>query len=248
MPSLEWNRKAWGTRHDQVEAGDEWAGMARHCGQPYEEWKSSLVATFVEPYVLDADVLEIAPGHGRWTEYIAQKARSVALVDINQNCLDACQQRFGHLPHVTYHLGDGSTLPVPDARIDFVWSFDSFVHMDPPVVGSYIAEFGRVLRPGGTAIVHHADKRQWSLALVPVTGHLGKPGLVLQRFASQGRVRGGGWRSHITGAMVERWATAAGLTVAEQTRSWGEHGEYDVTRFRDLITVMSRPAHQPGEA
>ena len=240
MPSVEWNRQAWGVEHEWAQEGDEWAGMAKHCGQPYPAWKSSLSATFIEPYARDAEVLEIAPGHGRWTELIASEARSVALVDINQSCLDACSERFGDQSHITYYLGDGANLPVPDASVDFVWSFDSFVHMDPPVVRSYVAEISRVLRPGGTAILHHADKRPWSLVLVPITGRLGKPGRVMQRIASQGRLRSGGWRSHLTGDMVARWARDSGLDVVRQTRSWGERGEYDVTRFRDLITVMRK--------
>jgi SAM-dependent methyltransferase len=240
MPSVDWNRQAWGVQHEWAQEGDEWAGMAEYCGQPYEAWKSSLSATFIEPYATDADVLEIAPGHGRWTELIARGARSVTLVDINQSCLDACRERFGDLRHLTYHLGDGVTLPVPDASADFVWSFDSFVHMDPPVVYSYVREISRVLRIGGTAIVHHADKRPWSLALVPLTARFGKAGRVVQQVASQGRLRGGGWRSHITGEMVARWALESGLDVVKQTRSWGERGEYDVRRFRDLITVMTK--------
>jgi ubiquinone/menaquinone biosynthesis C-methylase UbiE len=240
MPSLEWNRQEWGQQHTWAEGGDEWSDIAASCGQPYAEWKDALVETFIAPYAVDAEVLEIAPGYGRWTEFLASLARRVVLVDINENCLRACKKRFEGLMHIEYQLGDGDSLPVPDASQDFVWSFDSFVHMDPPVVREYVREIARVLRPGGSAVVHHADMRGWSLALTPLTVRLGTPGRVLQQLASQGRLRDNGWRSNVTGQMVATWAHAAGMTVA-QTRSWGAEHQYDVAKYRDLISILRKP-------
>jgi 16S rRNA A1518/A1519 N6-dimethyltransferase RsmA/KsgA/DIM1 with predicted DNA glycosylase/AP lyase activity len=52
----------------------------------------------------DIDVLEIAPGHGRWTEHLLAAAGSVVIVDINQECLDACRSRFGDDPRLRGHL------------------------------------------------------------------------------------------------------------------------------------------------
>lgn len=241
MPSVEWNKKAWGKQHGWSEDGDEWNGMARYCHQPYAEWKRSLVETFIEPNSTGKDVLEIAPGHGRWTGYIVAAARTVTMVDINQSCLDACRERFADQVHVSYHLGEGSSLPSPDASVDFVWSFDSVVHMDGPDVSGYVREIGRVLRPGGVAILHHADKRPWSLALRPATSRLGKPGRVAQRLAAQGRLHDGN-RSDITAEMMRAWAREAHMAVELQTRSWGERDQYNVTRFHDLITVIRKPA------
>jgi ubiquinone/menaquinone biosynthesis C-methylase UbiE len=240
MPSVDWNRRQWGQDYRWPQGGDEWNDLASHCGQPYTEWKDALIETFIAPHAVDADVLEIAPGYGRWTEFLARSARRVVLVDINENCLSACQKRFEHLTHIEYHLGDGESLPVQDASLDFVWSFDSFVHMDPPVVRAYLREIGRVLRPGGSAVVHHAGKRSWSLALTPVTVRLGTPGRVLQRLASQGRLLDDGWRSNVTGRMVADWAQAAGMVVA-QTRSWGAENQYDVAKYRDMISGLRKP-------
>jgi SAM-dependent methyltransferase len=129
---------------------------------------------------------------------------------------------------------------VPDASLDFVWSFDSVVHMDPPVVRAYLREIGRVLRPGGSAVVHHADKRPWSLALTPVMVRLGTPGRVIQQLASQGRLRDDGNRSNVTGRMVADWAQAAGMVVM-QTRSWRAENQYDVAKYRDLISSFRKP-------
>jgi ubiquinone/menaquinone biosynthesis C-methylase UbiE len=241
MPTVDWNRQIWGEQHSWAEDGDEWSGMAAFCRQPYPEWKATLVERFLTPYAGGARILEIGPGHGRWAELLAERATRLTLVDINQSCLDFCRERFGTNPHVAYHLTDGWKLDfLEPGSVDFIWSFDSFVHMDAPVVEGYISEFGRVLAPGGTVVIHHAAKPPWVLALRPVTGRLGKPGRVLQRFLVQHRLRGDGFRSDVSAAMVARWAEQAGLRVREQTDSWGDSGQYTVKKYRDCISVLER--------
>lgn len=242
MPSVEWNRRAWGKQHGWDHRGDEWSGMADHCGQPYQAWKQALVDTFIDPVPAGVRMLEIAPGHGRWTEYLAAKAGSLALVDINQRCLDACRQRFGERNHLTYHLNDGYSLAfLPEDTIDFVWSFDAFVHMDPPIIQGYLAELSRVLAPSGAAVLHHAGQAHWSLALAPVTRRLGRYGAVLQRLAGQHRLRDSGNRSLVSRRQVARWAAATGLVVISQTDRWGEDDQYTVAKYRDCLTVLRRP-------
>lgn len=213
--------------------------MAEHCRVPYEVWKQRLIEHFVLPYAHDADVLEIAPGHGRWSETLVRVARTVILVDLSPSCIAACRERFAGYPSVTYHVNDGVSLPaVDDESVDFVWSFDSFVHMDPLVIDSYLAECARVLRPGGHVVLHHADKRRWSLALAPYTRRLGMPGRVIQRLLSQGRLRDGGNRSDVSRTHIAEMAGRHGLHVDDQTREWG--AGCDVAKYRDCLTLASR--------
>lgn len=242
MPTVDWNRQAWGQKHTWESRGDEWSGMAAHCGQPYEEWKRSLIATFIDARIgPDADIVEIAPGHGRWTEHLLRRARRLDIVDINQSCLDACAERFAADDRLVCHLTGGSSLSfLDDASTDFIWSFDAFVHMDADVVRSYIAEFARILRPGGQAVIHHANLRPWSLPLVPVTRRLGLPGRVALRLAAQGRLRDNGSRSTITASHVAGWAHDAGLTVQAQTQSWGDREQYNVAKYHDTVSVLSK--------
>ncbi len=243
MPSVEWNRAAWSQRHGWEQHGDEWSGMASACGQPYELWKEALVDTFVVPSLTPAsDVLEIAPGHGRWTEHLLAGAGSVVIVDINQECLDACRVRFSDDPRLRGHLTTGSSLSLLDGRsIDFAWSFDSFVHMEGDVIKGYLSELARVLRPGGRAVIHHAGLRRWSLPLVPVTRRLGLVGRVVQRLAGQGRWRDSGNRSPVAREDVASWARVVGLTVERQTQCWGDRGQYDVRKYGDWITILNKP-------
>jgi SAM-dependent methyltransferase len=241
MPTVEWNKKIWGEEHSWERDGDEWSGMADYCGQPYEQWKQALVDTFIATMPEGARTLEIAPGYGRWTEFLLPRASTLALVDLNQSCLDACAARFADRPGITYHLTDGSNLDfLADESIDFAWSFDSFVHMDPPIIRAYLKDLSRVLAPGGTVIIHHGNLADWSLRLMPVTSKLGTPGRVAQRLASQHRLHDSGRRAPISAVKVARWATDAGLTVVSQLDRWGDKGQYTVTKFRDRITTLRK--------
>ena len=76
--------------------------------------------------------------------------------------------------------------------------------------------------------------------LTPLTARVGSPGRVLQQLASQGRLRDDGNRSNVTGRMVADWARAAGMDVV-QTESWGATNQYNVTKYRDLISGLRKP-------
>jgi len=242
VPSREWNRRKWGQQHHWKNEGDEWSGMAAFCGQPYEKWKASLVDTFIKPRAGGARVLEIAPGHGRWSEYLVEQGKSVTLVDINQSCLDHCRERFAGVDHVTYNLTDGSSLEfLADDSIDFVWSFDSFVHMEADVVRGYLREFSRVLVPGGHGIVHHADKSDRALRAVAFSRRFGRAGKVARRAISRRWLDVGGARASVSARMVRDWAEAAGLRVTDQVDSWGPAGEFTVRKHHDAITLFVKP-------
>jgi ubiquinone/menaquinone biosynthesis C-methylase UbiE len=243
VPSIDWNRHEWDRRHDWDREGDEWSGMAAHCGQPYDEWKAALVESFLAP-LFDRDLcaLEIAPGHGRWASVIAPRVADLTLVDLSPTCIEHCRDRLGAYSHIHFIVNDGASLPgVDDRSIDFVWSFDSFVHMEMPVIDGYLAEIARVLKPGGRAILHHADKRAWPLAMTPVTERIGRPGKVLLQLAAQGRLRDGGNRGNVTAAMVAAAARKHALRVDRQVDRWGDRGQYTVTKYRDIISELHAP-------
>lgn len=101
-------------------------------------------------------ILEIAPGFGRMTQFLALLTDDLTIVDLNQLCLEKTHAKLGH--HVKrYVLNNGNDLPdIADSSIDLVFSYDSFVHMHRNVVEDYVAEIARVLKPGGTAFIHHS--------------------------------------------------------------------------------------------
>jgi ubiquinone/menaquinone biosynthesis C-methylase UbiE len=244
--SIEENFEVWNDKHKWPKAGDEWDGQAKVCRVPYEVWKQSLIDNLILPNVTNRTVLEIAPGHGRWSETIVKFAKRAILVDLSPNSIDRCRERFCGYSNVEYCVNDGKSLPDDlSSEIDFIWSYDSFVHMNSEVIGCYFREFARVLVPEGMAIIHHANRRHLEFAFLRNWGAFGSR---LYRRLSMGvsADTGDGWRSNVSAEIVKNLAERANLSVEEQVQFWGD-GRCGVPRFNDLITKLRRPRSTPTE-
>src|SRR5207248_3198835 len=69
-----------------------------------------------------------------------------------------CSRRFAAESHVRCYLNDGRSLSmIPDASVDFVFSFDSFIHVRREIVEAYLSELGRTLKIGGKGFIHHSN-------------------------------------------------------------------------------------------
>jgi hypothetical protein len=109
--NIEANVKQWNDYEWKLD-GDEWTGQAELCGVSYNVWKTSLVDHLICPYVdPGAHVIEVAPGHGRWSEYIIPSSGFVTLDDLSPNCLCFCRKRFSQYENVDYYLTTGTSLP-----------------------------------------------------------------------------------------------------------------------------------------
>ena len=217
------NYVIWNNRHDWPQDGDEWTGQAELCGVSYSSWKDSLVSRLILPNAgCTKNVLEIGPGHGRWSSFLIPNSAFCTLVDLSPNCLDYCRMRFSQSSNVEYFLTTGTSLPrYCDAQIDFVWSYDSFVHMSPGVIARYVAEIARVLRPTAVAIIHHANIRDLS---------------------SHCQDAHPGWRSAVDNALLRSYAQQSRLMVEQQFVYWDEDKKIGVPNHGDSITVFRRVA------
>ena len=73
--------------------------------------------------------------------------------------MEFCKKLFASYHHVRYITNNGMSLnEVEDNDVDFVWSYDSFVHMDKDTIGNYLGEIYRVLKPEGKAVIHHPGR------------------------------------------------------------------------------------------
>ncbi|HET8775264.1 MAG TPA: class I SAM-dependent methyltransferase [Thermoanaerobaculia bacterium] len=160
MPDLDWNRK-WGAmiagfapEESEAHFGDRW-GDPETFGPLLE-----VRQRFLDPY-FDASqtVIEIGSGGGRWTQYLARAARLI-VVEYNAEAFAYLARRFPSANLTTYRTQGFEMHGIPAGSADFVFTFDVFVHLEPEGIGAYLHEIERVLRPGGTAVVHYGDVRK----------------------------------------------------------------------------------------
>lgn len=110
-------------------------------------------------YVENKDVLDIACGEGYGSHYLAQKAASVVGVDVDAAIVEHAQASYQH-PRLRYCQGDCAAIPLPDASVDVVVSFETIEHHDRH--DAMMAELKRVLRPEGLLIISSPDKHEYS--------------------------------------------------------------------------------------
>ena len=159
MVSVDFNKTWWGKNYDWAEAGDEWS---RPWGGPEAQWYGSLYPR-IHRYLPAGEILEIACGFGRWTEYLKDHCNHLTAVDLSENCIAACREWFDGDERLRFITNDGTTVPeVADASIDFVFSFDSLVHVDQTTISAYLVEIRRVLKPEGVAFIHHSNLGEYA--------------------------------------------------------------------------------------
>jgi SAM-dependent methyltransferase len=96
-------------------------------------------------------VVDIGCGLGRLSRALAARAGRVLAIDVSQEMLDRAQELNQDLDNVEWVHGDGLTLTgIDDAAADACVSHVVFQHIpDAQITLGYVAEMGRVLKPGG---------------------------------------------------------------------------------------------------
>src|SRR5215468_10654287 len=90
------------------------------------------------------DALDAACGTGRYAEYLAGRGHRVVGVDSSPEMLERARSR---VPSGEFRPGDLHRLPLPDGCVDLVVCALAVSHV--PALTPVMAEFARVLRPGG---------------------------------------------------------------------------------------------------
>jgi SAM-dependent methyltransferase len=188
MPTAEWNQR-WVRGLRRFRRSDEDGHYGDHWGDPKlsglrYRWRrlrhgretpgdlSKVVKRYLRPHVAaESVVLEIGPGGGRWTQFLIG-AREVVLVELNPQFFRYLRKRFRKQRHkLRFYRTSGYELDeIDDGSVDFVFSFGTFVHIDPPGIDEYLGEIRRVLRPGGTTTLQYADRTKPYLQTVPDFG------------------------------------------------------------------------------
>lgn len=106
-------------------------------------------------YGLEAGTcVEIGCGAGRMTRAMASTFRHVHGLDVSAGMLDKASQATAGLP-VTLHRTNGLAFPLEDNSAEAVFSTHVFQHLnDAEDAAANWREAVRVLKPGGTLLVH----------------------------------------------------------------------------------------------
>ncbi|MSP02996.1 MAG: methyltransferase domain-containing protein [Acetobacteraceae bacterium] len=107
----------------------------------------------------DRDVLDVASGEGYGAAQLAQVARRVVGVE----CAGATARNAAvNFPRDNLHFiqADARSLPLCDASVDVVTSFETIEHFDRQE--DFVAEVHRVIRPNGSFVVSTPDRDIYS--------------------------------------------------------------------------------------
>jgi SAM-dependent methyltransferase len=97
---------------------------------------------------LDGDVLELGPGYGITTRWLAEHGGRLTAVELDPDLAAGLRGRFGG--EVDVREADATALPFPDSSFDTVVCFTMLHHVPSPAQQDRLfAEARRVLRPGG---------------------------------------------------------------------------------------------------
>ena len=231
MPSVKENREKWGSAYGWPEDGDEWS---RPWGGAEMQWHW-MVKPRIRSYLPAARIVEIAPGYGRWTQFLILEAERLWAADILESCIIACNKRFSRFAHASFFLNDGASLScVADGEADFIFSFDSLVHAEADTIEAYLREIGRKLSKDGVAFMHHSNLGEypvqaWLSGIPKLRAGLRWLGLLEKRCHWRGK--------SVTAAKVEEIARGHGLQcISQELVNWSTR-----RALIDCFTTLVRP-------
>jgi SAM-dependent methyltransferase len=208
-----------------------------------EEWGGPAFADYMVETVaagdigLDRDVLELGCGGGKFTLRLAPKCRSLVCTDISPEMIEHTKAGLverGLSGNVRYQVLNGTDFEgIPADSVDFIFSYDVMLHLQPQNVFSYLIDARRILRQNGVFMLH-----QINLSSLGGLNHF------LQQYS------GDTWkrdfddlrrRGHIYYMSVDQMQTLAAQAGLAVDRIVNEHGEFEtVTAHRDLIGFLRK--------
>ncbi|WP_158553271.1 MULTISPECIES: class I SAM-dependent methyltransferase [Mesorhizobium] len=96
------------------------------------------------------DVLDIGCGLGAYHPGLKGVFRELHGVDVSSRSINLARQRH---PFVQYKSFDGGALPYANARFDMAFAVCVMHHVPPAGWVQFVQEMGRVLKPGGLALI-----------------------------------------------------------------------------------------------
>src|SRR6185437_7090151 len=125
----------------------------------YEHWHRYV---FARRFASGKRVLDAACGEGYGTALLGQVAASIVGIDIDIATIDQARAAYADGNRIRFLPASCSGLPLPSGSFDLIVSFETIEHLDASDQRDMLAEFARVLAPGGLLIISSPNKRLYS--------------------------------------------------------------------------------------
>jgi SAM-dependent methyltransferase len=111
-------------------------------------WDRAMLTAFAG--VVDGPVVDVGCGPGAITALLSDLGVDVFGVDLSPRTVELTRARY---PKLRFEVGSMTALDVPDGSLGGVAALYSIIHVPADYVPGVLAEFARVLRPGGHLIL-----------------------------------------------------------------------------------------------
>lgn len=158
-------------RLDSIAGYRSWAGTYDEPGDAAFDIEQPVVHDILDTLPMGT-VLDAACGTGRHAAYLAAAGHRVIGVDSSPEMLEKARIR---LPQTDLRRGDLEALPLDDDSVDAAVCALALTHL--PRLDKAIAEFARVIRPGGHLVIsdiHHEMVLRGSIPPVEIGGRPGR--------------------------------------------------------------------------
>lgn len=95
---------------------------------------------------IEGAVLDVGCGPGQWTQLLSRLGLEVEGIDPVPEFVDLARMAY---PRETFRLGRAEDTGVPHSSLGGVLAWYSLIHRAPACIGEALAEFRRILQPGG---------------------------------------------------------------------------------------------------
>ncbi|NUP27570.1 MAG: class I SAM-dependent methyltransferase, partial [Nocardia sp.] len=109
-------------------------------------WDRAVLTAFAESVGDGGLVADIGCGPGRIAGFLATQRTRVHGIDLSPEMVAVARKRF---PEIDFDVGSMTALDIADGTRAGLVAWYSLIHIPPPERGGVLAEFRRVLRPGG---------------------------------------------------------------------------------------------------
>lgn len=125
----------------------------------YEHWHRY---AFALRFARGRRVLDAACGEGYGTACLAGTAQSAIGIDIDADAVRHARETYRGVPNLHFENASVTTLPLPDASVDVVVSFETIEHLPAVDQPKMLTEFARVLTADGVLVLSSPNRLRYS--------------------------------------------------------------------------------------